>query len=177
MTPKSAYSLREIRSSDLDLVLSWRNSPRIRSLSYNDQLIAAADHQKWFENLKNSKDRICLIFEINKNPSGVVQFFEISTDERKCKWGFYLGIEDLPRGSGSTMGELALSHLFEKFSVDTINGEALSNNEQSCRFHKKLGFVEDGIIERGVYRNGEWLDIHLFSIARQTWMRKTGRAA
>lgn len=174
---KSAFSLREMRSSDLDLVLSWRNSPRIRNSSYNDQLIQREDHLAWFSKLQESSDRVCLIFEIDHTPAGVIQFFDISRVEHKCKWGFYLGREDLPVGTGSKMGQLALDYAFNTLGVDCVLGEALSNNDRSIQFHKKLGFVQDGLIERSLHRDGSWIDIHLFSVERNSWKKKGHQAA
>jgi UDP-4-amino-4,6-dideoxy-N-acetyl-beta-L-altrosamine N-acetyltransferase len=177
MSAKSAYSLREIAVHDLPLVLTWRNSPRIRELSYHDQIISSEQHEKWFQSLQSSGDKIGLIFEVDQKPVGVVQFFEISQSEKKCKWGFYLGEENLAQGTGSHMAELALAFAFEKFDVDKICGEAFSSNFVSQKFHEKVGFARDGVVERGLYRDGEWLDIHLFSITREQWRKKYARSA
>lgn len=156
------------------MVLSWRNSARIRNLSYNDREITSEEHTAWFESLEKAHDRICMIFEANGTPVGVVQFFDISTTDRKCKWGFYLGVDDLPKGLGTIMGELAISYAFQNLRVDQILGESISHNYASQKFHEKLGFVQEGRIERQVYRDAKWLDIILFSISKDHWIKLHG---
>lgn len=169
---KPTYSLREIRREDLPIVLSWRNSDRIRNLSYNDREISDAEHAEWFESLQKSQDRVCFVFEISGEPVGVVQFFEIDSMSRKCKWGFYLGPEQLPKGLGTVMGTMALQHAFQFFEVDTIYGEAISHNDSSLKFHEKLGFRQDGRIERQIYRDGLWRDVILFSLSKLDWSKQ-----
>jgi RimJ/RimL family protein N-acetyltransferase len=75
------------------------------------------------------------------------------------------------------MGTLAIDYAFERFEVDQIGGEALSSNPLSQKFHKKLGFIEDGRLERSLFRNDEWIDIYLFSLSRGHWQTKRGKAA
>ncbi len=169
MSSKPKFKLRSIQKSDSNFILEWRNSERIRSFSYNDQIIEVKEHRKWFESVKNSKYRKVLIFEADDEPLGLVQFFDIDLPNRRCKWGFYLGSDNLPKGTGSEMGKLALAYAFDHLGVERIDGEAISHNQGSIKFHQKMGFAQEGIIEKQIYRDERWLDIILFSITRKQW--------
>lgn len=173
MKENHQYSLREVQESDLSQILEWRNSERIRNFSYNNSVIDPADHRRWFENLKQVSNRKVLVFECDHRPAGVVQFFDFDFEKRECKWGFYLGLENLPRGAGSEMGRLALTYAFDRLGIDRIAGEAISHNSKSIHFHKKMGFSQEGILEHQVFRDEKWLDIVLFSITRQQWLKSS----
>src|SRR6187401_1311488 len=95
-------SLRELVEKDLGVVLTWRNSPRVRIQMYTDHVIAWEEHKAWFAKLPEN-NKVCFrLFTYQGEPAGIVQFKAIDNDNKTADWGFYMGREDLPIGTGMT---------------------------------------------------------------------------
>jgi UDP-4-amino-4,6-dideoxy-N-acetyl-beta-L-altrosamine N-acetyltransferase len=164
--------LRPIAASDLDILLSWRNSDRIRSVMFSDHIISRDEHRSWFENITKSDSSIFLVFEYEQRPAGLVYFTNIDRMNGKCFWGFYLGDETLPAGTGIKLGILGLDYAFDHLGMRKVSGETFVFNAAGVNFHKKLGFVEEGRLARHILKNGKFEDVILFSLFKEEWDRR-----
>ncbi|WP_332634584.1 UDP-4-amino-4,6-dideoxy-N-acetyl-beta-L-altrosamine N-acetyltransferase [Halalkalibacter flavus] len=164
------FHLRKITAQDLEKILIWRNSPRIRYYMYNDHIIPMEEHNKWFEKIKNSKESIYLMFELNGKPMGLVNFNKINQETQTASWGFYVGEDKAPKGTGITLGVLGLEYAFEKLNLKKLRGEAFAFNSASINFHKKLGFVVEDRLEKHVLKNERYEDIIVFTMYRDKWI-------
>jgi len=166
---KVNYRLRLIEEQDLNKVLEWRNSDRIRMNMYTDHLISLEEHRAWFTRLKNNKKNISLVFEYKNEPVGVMNFTGIDEQNKKCTWGFYLGEENLPKGTGLALGYFGLQYAFEKMNIRKLSGEVFGFNTASYHFHKKLQFVEEGRLIQHIFKNNKYEDIILFAQFQEDW--------
>ncbi len=136
------YRLRPMREADLALVLGWRNSERVRPFMRSRHEISADEHAAWFAREDGCPDARHMVFECAGGPLGVVNFDEVDRGAGTCEWGFYIGADDAPRGSGVRMGWLALEYAFDRLAVEKVSAEVLPTNARSLDYHEKLGFVE-----------------------------------
>lgn len=166
---KIIYNLRPMEEKDLQLVLEWRNSDRVRHFMYNDSLISFSEHRAWFRMIQNDPSCIYLIFEINTAPVGLVNLTKIDPQNLNCMMGFYVGRENCPKGTGTKMGELALRYAFNKIGIRKILGEVLVFNEPSIHFFLKLGFREEGRLIKHVKKNGVYVDVIVFGLLRDDY--------
>lgn len=164
---ENEYSLRPIEEKDLHTVLTWRNSDHIRKYMYNDHIITSEEHLAWFQRLQETNNTIYLVFEWNGIPHGMVSFLDIDYKNKKCLWGFYLGIDNPKKGLGYTMGRLGITYAFENLGMRKICGEVFAFNDRSIGFHKKLGFVQEGYLKSHVFKEGNYQDIILFSLFKE----------
>jgi UDP-4-amino-4,6-dideoxy-N-acetyl-beta-L-altrosamine N-acetyltransferase len=165
MSTQESY-VRPIEEQDLSLVLEWRNSQRIRQWMYTDHWITEDEHLQWFERLQQTNDKKTLMYIREGESTGVINFTQIVPEHRRCSWGFYLGKEGLPSGTGSDMGNLALQHAFAHYPIDKVAGEVFDSNEASIRFHLKLGFVQEGVLHRHIFKGEQCYDIRCFALFR-----------
>lgn len=167
--------LRPIAESDLEKVLVWRNSERIRANMFTDHIITIDEHRGWFKRIQQDPSAECQIFELKTSAVGVVNITKIDKSNHKCFWGFYLGEVDLPRGTGSAMGYLALEHIFENLNIHKLCGEIFAFNEDSIKFHQRLGFVQEGYFKNHILKNQQYENIVLVALLKDEWPRiKTG---
>jgi UDP-4-amino-4,6-dideoxy-N-acetyl-beta-L-altrosamine N-acetyltransferase len=171
MTAPQRMLLREVEERDLELLLSWRNSERIRANMYTSHLITEAEHRAWFERLTRERHAFAFLFEADHRPLGVVNLNQLDWRNKRCHWGFYLGETDAPRGSGTRMAYLALLHVFEELKLHKVIGEAFSFNTASIAYHTKLGFSQEGHFVEHVLKDGSYLDILSFALLSQDWPR------
>lgn len=172
MSLSEDYSLREMKETDLETILKWRNSNRIRENMINDHIISMDEHRDWFVRLMQQKKDIYLIFQHSNLPAGMVYFTDIDKRNNICFWGFYLGNEILPKGTGLILGIMGLEYAFNKLGIRKICGQVFSFNTSSLEFHKKLGFMEEGRLIKHVLKNQKYEDIISFALFKEDWDTK-----
>jgi UDP-4-amino-4,6-dideoxy-N-acetyl-beta-L-altrosamine N-acetyltransferase len=167
---REEFKLRPIEERDLDLVLGWRNSERVRSCMYTDHIITPEEHRTWFERIGEAEFPSTMIFEFRGAPSGIKSFSQIDSRNSRCSWGFYLGDTLLPPGCGTVMGFLALEYIFEVHHFHKVCAEAFAFNDASIKYHLRLGFSEEGRFLKHVLKDGRYEDITSFAIFREGWL-------
>jgi UDP-4-amino-4,6-dideoxy-N-acetyl-beta-L-altrosamine N-acetyltransferase len=130
--------------ADLERVLAWRNHPDVRRYMFTQHEITLDEHRLWFERTLQDPKKHLLIFEVNQQPQGFVNFNETGNGGI-ADWGFYVA-PDAPRGSGQQLGCAALSHAFTQLNLHKVCGQALAYNERSIQFHHSLGFQQEGTL-------------------------------
>lgn len=138
-------SARPMCERDMDDVLRWRNQPDVRRSMHTQHKITPEEHEQWFSMASADPNRHLLIIEDNCGPLGFVQFTR--QDGGGARWGFYLA-PDAPRGSGSTLGAVALDHAFRRLGFNKVIGEVIESNVKSMALHEKLGFRPVGTLRR-----------------------------
>lgn len=160
--------LRLLKEADLDRVLKWRNSERIHRNMFTDHKISLEEHHRWFENLDQQKSKY-LVFEFYNKPVGLVCFTNIDKYNNICSWGFYLGETDVPQGTGILMGYLALSWVFQELKIRKVCSKVFTYNISSIKYHKKLGFVEEGRLVKHFKKAGNYEDIIVLALFSDKW--------
>lgn len=163
------YQLRPLNEDDLDIVLEWRNSDRIRNNMYNDRIILAEEHKNWFHRIVQKDNESYLLFRINNVPTGLVYFNDIDLKHKHCLWGFYIGDPQAPKGSGTILGLLGLDFVFSTFDMIKVYGDVLSYNSPSLKFHEKLGFTNEGRFIRHIEKKGEFFDVIRYALFKHEW--------
>ncbi|PWU68245.1 MULTISPECIES: UDP-4-amino-4,6-dideoxy-N-acetyl-beta-L-altrosamine N-acetyltransferase [Gracilibacillus] len=163
------FTLKALSEKELSLILQWRNSKRVRAFMYDDHLITWKEHLEWFQHLMNNPQKKVMIFYHGNQPLGLVQFFDMDQTHARCYWGFYIGEEAAPKGTGTMMGILALDKMFQEEGMHKICAEVIQTNEVSLHFHKKLGFEAEGKFVEHVRKEGLFIDVIPMALLHEQW--------
>ena len=129
-------TLKNITDCDLrtqQLVLGWRNKPRIRMMMTNQDKISIAEHSNWLHELKKKQNHIHYIVFDEAGPFGVA---EIKTDD---EFGIYIGRDSyLGKGYGKKMMEVFLKAVFE--TRKQVWSTVKKNNKAAIKIYKDAGF-------------------------------------
>ena len=68
------------------------------------------------------------------------------------------------------MGRLGIEYVFKQLGIRKLCGEAFAYNTSSIRFHKKLGFTEEGRFLKHILKNGVYEDIVSFALFKDDWV-------
>lgn len=164
-------NLRPMAELDRSLVLAWRNQERIRANMYSDHLIAADEHDRWFDRALTDTTAAYRIFEHQGRALGFVSFTGIDRVNDRCNWAFYLGEADAPRGSGAAMEFLALDEAFGSVGIQKLCCEVFTFNAGVVRLHRRFGFVQEGLFARHYLKAGMMQDIVSLARFAQDWPR------
>lgn len=162
-------TLRDIRSSDRDLVLTWRNQPDVARWMFTDHVIEHDEHAAWFDAMLEDPSKKYWIIEVDHVPQGVVHLTSISQTHQRCEWGLYLG-EQAARGTGAAEGAsfLSLDAAFGELGMERVTCEVLAPNDRALRLYERIGFRRQGsrchVSESSVQH-----DVVVLSISRSEW--------
>ncbi len=163
------YRLRPMQAADCNRILEWRNADRIRARMFSDHIIGEAEHARWFTAALSDPTAAYSLCERQGRPIGFVSFTGIDRQNCRCAWGFYLGDDDVPPGSGSAMGLLALDDAFGPLKIGKLCCEVFAFNGPAIRFLKRLGFCEEGRLVRHAMKDGVLQDVVLLARFGETW--------
>ncbi len=172
MQEHEQYLLRQMKKEDLEQVLQWRNSERIRQSMYTDHIISESEHLAWFLRVMETKSSYHYVFEYDHNPIGVVNVNGINQYNMTCHWGFYLGEITAPRGTATVMGIMAIDEIFYDLKMRKIIGEAIASNSDSITYHLRLGFAQEGILREQILKNNVPTDVVTFGLIEHEWKTK-----
>lgn len=166
-TASTASRVRPMTQEDLERVLRWRNHPEVRRYMYTQHEIGPDEHRRWFEQAAQDPARHLLVFEWDDEPLGLVNFHQIAAG---CiaDWGFYAAPE-APKGTGRRLGQAALQYAFAEADLHKVCGRSLAYNERSIRFHRSLGFVQEGILRQQHFDGEHYHDVVCFGLLASEW--------
>jgi aminoglycoside 6'-N-acetyltransferase len=136
-------SIRPARLEDLPLLKTWDQETH--------NFLSDPEDWDWEEELRHPpQGQELLIAQEGSRPLGVLQIIDPAREESHY-WGevepnlravdIWIGAkEDLGRGYGSQMMNLALSRCFEPQEVTAVIIDPLLSNTRAHRFYRRLGF-------------------------------------
>lgn len=171
MTNESApVALRPMVLEDILRVREWRNLPEISAYMYTDHHISQQEHARWFGNALNDPARRYWIIELDGEPVGLANLYDISTTHRRAYWAFYLASPEVRgRGVGSFAERFVIRHAFEELDLEKLCCEVLATNPGVIKMHQRYGFQVDGTLRRHVLKHGERVDVVTMSLLRDEW--------
>ena len=164
---KNRNIVRKMTTSDLPLVLEWRNNIDVRKSMFRQHEISKNEHIAWFKQIENNDHIHPLIFVNNNVPLGFVSFTQLYSSP-VADWGFYLS-PDAEKGTGRLMGLTALEYSFNKLKLHKVSGDVLANNKKSINYHINLGFKQEGFLRQHYYDGNNFLDVFNFGLLVNEW--------
>lgn len=163
----NACRIRAVVPDDLPMVLDWRNHPEVRRYMLTQHDISLDEHRRWFAKVSEDATRRLLIVEDAEEPIGYVHFSQVQKNG-VADWGFYAKPES-PKGVGQKIGTTALSYAFDDLQLHKVCGQALSFNMASIAFHRRLGFVQEGVLRDQCMIDGVRHDLVCFGLLQHEW--------
>lgn len=162
--------LRPAGDGDVDAMRAWRNQAANRAVSINAHEISAEEHAGWWSRTREDPTRRVLVFELGERPLGIVSFFDIDDERRRCSWGFYLDSETVEAEGLALMAWMqvmkeATTYAFDELGVDTLDGEVLAGNEAVRSMNRRFRFTEGPAEAREV--DGRTIEVHPISLRRE----------
>ena len=170
--------LRAPERNDLQQFVDWLNDPEVRDGLLLHLPMSLAQEENWFENLvKRPPVEHPMVIEVKDSDAwrmiGNCGVHEIDWRCRSAMVGIFIGEKSLwNRGYGTEVMELLLQHAFETLNLNRIWLDVYDDNPRAIRAYEKAGFVLEGRKRQAMYKNGQYLDIHLMSVLRNEWQAR-----
>lgn len=124
------------------LILSWRNSDKIRLKMVNQDIITWENHEKFIENLAKRTDCIYKIIYIDEEPIGVTSCTDIDIQIKTCNGGIYIGNKNYS-GYGTLILFYGYQYVFETLGMLKHTFEVKKVNKRVYLMHKNIFHAKD----------------------------------
>lgn len=165
---EGALTLRAPGEADLGFLLAFANDPDLRGkLRFAFPTTEAAE-RAWLEGLHDDHDRVWLMLDAGR-PVGCIGLHQWDRVARHAELG--LGIlhpADRGRGLGVAACRAALRHAFADMDLQRVWLHVLDDNP-ARRLYARLGFREEGVLRRHLYKRGAWRDLIAMGLLREEW--------
>lgn len=155
--------------------LSWINDPVLtQGLDTGTFPTTLSELQEYVESHKGSRNSILLAVCLKENNQyiGNCRISDIDWLNRSAKYGRLIGESNLHgRGIGTELLTLILNYIFNTLNLNRAYTGVLSNNKASIKSNFKAGMNEDGILRKARFKNGEYVNVHIFSLLKEEFIR------
>lgn len=171
--------LRAFEPDDYMLINKWRNDPDIyRLLGGNFNFVSLERDRQWvLDKSTNDRDGIYLAICLTSSNEMIGYTSLVNMDLRNQKvdvGGFTIGNKSMWRQGYSREAHILLfNFVFNTFPINKIKSYCLEEHEITIHTLTSLGFKKEGILRKEVYKNGEFKNLHIYSLLRSDYL-KTG---
>jgi RimJ/RimL family protein N-acetyltransferase len=134
--------LRPATASDAELLLEWRNDPKTREASFQQEPIGVEEHRAWLAGRLDDPDSALLVIEIDGKPAGSIRLDRHGDEEAEI----HIVVAPGRRGGGlaSMALDLASERAAELLGVRRVRARVKPGNEASLRAFHSAGFKPAG---------------------------------
>lgn len=159
---------RQIRESDLEMIMNWRMMPEITKYMNTDPVLTLEGQKKWFEKINASQSDFYWMLEVDHVPCGVVSL--IGYDGQQVHTGLYIAVKE----KRSLKLTLYLQwnmyrYAFEKLGVHKVCEEVFAQNREVNRLLDMCGSSREGLLRDHVCKNGVYYDVVFRGILKDEW--------
>ncbi len=169
-------TLRAIEKTDFELLLYLINAPEVeyRTVGWNFPISKLAQ-ERWIERFENSSCSVKLMIELpNLKTIGIVMLEDIDWKNRTASFGCKINplSEDRMKGDVQDAIKGILNYAFNELGLNCIYGVLQEDNIFSRKLCRRLGFVEEGILRKRVYKGGKYKNLISVSLLKEEFRIK-----
>ena len=172
--------LRALEKSDLTKVWEWLNDEEVMwvwAAPGNTQSLA--EIEQWFSRLQEVTGYSSKQFVIETEegiPIGRIFYEHLDIKHQRAEVGILIGEKEYwGRGYGADAMIAFLDYLFNELGLHRVYTHVQSYNARSLRFHKKCGFIQEGILRHHSFTRGEYHDDLAMGILRDEFNQRHRR--
>jgi RimJ/RimL family protein N-acetyltransferase len=101
--------------------------------------------------------------------AGRFAYFDINPRNRSAEFGYTVNPKLRQRGIGTTMLNIAITHLFSTTTLNELHCQTAAFNIVSIKLLEKLNFHQDGVLREHHELDGKLWDDCIYSVLRREW--------
>ena len=154
--------LGPILPSDFNSLFRW--SDDLAAARLNEAYRPAvwkSQEEFWFNSGRDASRVTFAIRKLRQQPIiGYVQISAIDAVHRSAMVGLRIGDEiDRNQGFGREAMGLTVDYCWKHLNLSRLQLTVFASNAPAIALYEGLGFVREGMLRRGVFINGEWIDV------------------
>jgi RimJ/RimL family protein N-acetyltransferase len=156
-------SLSIITEGDFPVVFPLMNSPEVLdTMVYNYPL----DEEEMKENFRTSPESAArgehylygMTYKGTGAFAGMCGLFDVHEERKKAELGYWVVPDLRKKGIAFTACSLVMNFAFSQLKLHKVWAETFATNLPSQKLLEKLRFRQIGILEKEVFKHGQWVD-------------------
>ncbi|HEY7446902.1 MAG TPA: GNAT family protein [Vicinamibacterales bacterium] len=166
-------TLRELRKSDAASLLAMLGTEEVaRFISPPPTTIEGFEEFiNWTRSQRMAGNYVCfaVVPAGYDTAIGLFQVRQLEPGFANAEWGFAIGSGFWGTGVFLECARLVVDFAFETIGVHRLEARSCVRNGRGNGALRKVGALQEGVLRRSFYKNGDHLDQVLWSILREDW--------
>jgi RimJ/RimL family protein N-acetyltransferase len=170
--------LRGIEREDIPTFVRWFNDPEVRRFLLFNEPMSKAQEERWFESRAEKEDYIFGVEALVDEQwvhIGNTGLHELDYRNGVAEFGIVIGEKARwSKGYGTEATRLTLGFAFGALRLNRVALEVFDFNKRAIRCYEKAGFTHEGTQRQGLFRDGQFYDIHWMGILAEEFFADKG---
>lgn len=140
--------IRPITMDDTEMVVSWRNNPRVRDNFLYRGPFTAEIHENWMNTKVRDGKVIQFIVEeildqtdLTTRPIGSVYYRDVDMENKTAEYGIFIGEDDAAgHGYGNIIASWAVNYAKDVLKLKSLTLRALADNTSAVKSYENAGY-------------------------------------
>lgn len=165
-------TLRPIKKEDIEKTILWHNDIESYDLLMSHPFPVTVElEEKWIDNILNDINKSSVYFAIDDLQNqfiGIVFLSSINWIHGTCKFHINIGDKNNQgKGYGKDAIELIIDFAFNFLNLRKITLEVIETNKNAIELYKKIGFVQEGKLDKQFNYQNKELSVFILSIFKK----------
>lgn len=166
--------LRRLKEKDADGMLEWMQDPEIqKGFCFNaeekDKAAVLSFIRHANIDLISGKDIHYAISNENDEYLGTISLKDIDMSNRKAEYAISLRRMAQGKGIAAEATQEVLRLAFEKYNLERVYLNVLSENKRAIHLYEKCGFVYEGEFRNHIFLRGEYKALKWYSMLKEEY--------
>ena len=159
---ENIITIRPVSKEDTELIVKWRNNPRVRDNFIYREKFTSQIHEKWLKEVVGTGKAIQYIICLGKEKRAVGSVYFSHVEKDRAEYGIFIGEDDaVGYGVGSEVCRQFVKKGFEEFGFKEIYLRVFTDNLSAIKSYEKGGFVISEILKDVECTTGEKKDMYI----------------
>ena len=154
-------------------IVEWRNRKDIIDSFFSYKGVTISEHRNWYA--KYLKDNTRIEFVISKKDDnkkiGTIGLSGIDYRNQKAEYGILIGEkQECGKGYAQEVSIAVINYAFSELNLQKIKLSVFTDNAIAINLYEKLGFKEEGIWRKEIYKNASFKDVMVMAIFKEEWL-------
>jgi [ribosomal protein S5]-alanine N-acetyltransferase len=165
--------LRPLEREDAALIVPWVNDAEVtRTLERFYRPINLQTEVDFIERIYKSEHDVVLGIAVKDTDAliGITGLHQMDFKHRHTVFGIFIGEKgEWGKGYGTEVTMLMTEYAFETLNLNRVGLEVYEDNERGIRAYERVGFKQEGVLRRMMYREGCYWNTIIMSMLREEW--------
>jgi [ribosomal protein S5]-alanine N-acetyltransferase len=169
-------NLRRLEPKDLEDTFRWRNYFSLWKWCRQNGPLHRSKHLEWFE--WQAKEPSVSMFAIcdGEDLMGVCGLTSIDHINARAEFSCYIAPHHQKKGNAEKALHVLFTYGFDYLNLNSIWGETFDDNP-AAKLFTKLGMKLEGTRRGFYFRDGKYIDAHLYSLLRSEYLELPWKSA
>ena len=164
--------LRKLELNDAPLMYEWMTASDVNKyFRFDPNKVTIQTCKDFIKNSFTDKDKTYAI-DIDGEYIGSISLKDINQNDRNAEFAISLRSKYRGHGFGQEAIKLLLKIAFDELDLNKVYLNVLADNNRAIALYQSVGFEYEGELKKHIFINGEFKNLKLFAIWKDSYYEK-----